>query len=107
MAAPRRVRPMIVSSAPLPASDTSAAAPEKPSLVGLSREALGEALRAAGVPDKQVRMRASQLWHWLYFRGTTDFATMSNIAKPLREDLSRQFSLARPEIVAEQISLDG
>jgi 23S rRNA (adenine2503-C2)-methyltransferase len=80
---------------------------ERTSLVGLSRAALGEALAEAGVPPAQVRMRASQVWHWLYFRGATDFSAMTNIAKPLRDQLSERFTLARPEIVAEQVSQDG
>jgi len=77
------------------------------SLIGLSREALGEAIGAAGVPEKQVRMRSGQLWHWLYFRGATDFAAMTSMSKALRENLASRFTLARPEIVTEQVSEDG
>jgi 23S rRNA (adenine2503-C2)-methyltransferase len=80
---------------------------EKPSLIGLSRVALGEALRDVGVPDAQLRMRTSQLWHWLYFRGATDFSVMTNVAKGLREALAVRFALARPEVVSEQVSVDG
>ena len=36
-------------------------------------------------------MRASQLWHWIYVRGATDFADMLNISKELRAALERQF----------------
>ena len=82
-------------------------AAEKPSLIGLSRAALAGALRNAGVPERQLRMRAEQLWHWLYFRGVTDFSAMTNIAKPLREEFSARFTLARPEVVTEQVSRDG
>ncbi len=52
-------------------------------------------------------MRARQLWNWLYVHGARDFAEMSNLAKPFRALLSESFSLARPEIVTEQISSDG
>ncbi len=90
-----------------PTAQPIAVVPEKAPLVGLSRAALGEAILAAGVPTGQVRMRASQIWHWLYFRGVTDFSAMTNIAKPLREALAERFTLARPEIVAEQVSEDG
>jgi 23S rRNA (adenine2503-C2)-methyltransferase len=93
--------------APLAALPVHVSASEKPSLVGLSRAALGEALGEAGVPAAQRRMRASQVWHWLYFRGATDFSAMTNIAKPLREALAERFTLTRPEIVAEQVSEDG
>ena len=80
---------------------------DKPTLIGLSREELGEALGTIGVPQKQWRMRASQLWHWLYVRGVSDFAQMTNIAKELRQKLDQAFTIARPEIVSEQISVDG
>src|SRR4051812_44031330 len=84
-----------------------AIAPGKASLIGLSRSTLGDALRGADVPDAQIRMRASQLWHWLYFRGATDFSAMTNVAKPLRERLAENFTLRRPEIVTQQVSGDG
>jgi 23S rRNA (adenine2503-C2)-methyltransferase len=80
---------------------------EMPSLIGLSRAELGDALQDAGVPANQMRMRASQLWHWLYFRGITDFSGMTNMSKALRGMLAERFPLARPEIVTEQVSEDG
>ena len=52
-------------------------------------------------------MRAQQLWHWLYVRGVSDFSEMFNISKDLRTALDRHFSIARPEIVEEQVSNDG
>ncbi|AQS42318.1 MAG: Dual-specificity RNA methyltransferase RlmN [Candidatus Tokpelaia hoelldobleri] len=79
----------------------------RPSLVGKSREELGTALQAVGVPERQVRMRVSQLWHWLYVRGVSSFADMANISADLREKLAAHFSVARPEIVTGQISADG
>jgi 23S rRNA (adenine2503-C2)-methyltransferase len=78
-----------------------------PSVLGLSRAGLEESLRSAGVPDKQVRMRAQQLWHWLYVRGISDFSQMSNVSKELRATLAAHFSLDRPQIVSEQVSGDG
>ena len=86
----------------------AAGAAEKPSLVGMDRAEMAAALVAAGiVPEKQARMRVSQLWHWLYVRGVSDFAQMFNISKDLRTALDRHFTVARPEIVEEQISTDG
>src|SRR5580704_10438051 len=52
-------------------------------------------------------MLAGQLWHWIYFRGVRDFAEMLNVAKPMRAMLAERFTLARPEIVTEQVSSDG
>ena len=82
-------------------------AADEPSLIGLSRDDLQRTLADAGVPDRQVRMRAAQIWHWLYVRGASDFDRMTNMSKALREDLAGRFSLARPEVVEEQISIDG
>jgi len=85
----------------------TARADDRPSLVGLTRPKLGEALRDAGVPERQIRMRVQQLWHWLYVRGACDFAAMSNVSKDLKATLSERFTIAGPEIVEEQISADG
>src|SRR2546423_766103 len=65
-------------------------APDKPSLVGLSRAGLAEALGRAGVAERERRMRVQQLWHWIYFRGVQDFDAMTSVAKPLRAMLAGQ-----------------
>ncbi|MBR0554136.1 23S rRNA (adenine(2503)-C(2))-methyltransferase RlmN [Ciceribacter sp. L1K23] len=80
---------------------------ELPSLIGLDREQLGEALRGCGVPERQIKMRVSQIWNWLYVRGISDFDAMANVSRDLRDVLKRHFTIARPEIVEEQISNDG
>jgi 23S rRNA (adenine2503-C2)-methyltransferase len=82
-------------------------APAKPSLVGLSRAEVAEALGRAGVPERQRRMRLQQIWHWVYVRGAQGFDEMTTLSKDLRTALAEQFTLARPEIAAEQISVDG
>jgi len=76
-------------------------------LIGLDRSGLAASLERLGVPERQSRMRVRQLWNWLYVQGATNFASMSNIAKELRAELDRDFTLLRPEIVTEQISYDG
>ncbi len=80
---------------------------EKPSLIGLSREELAAALIEKGVAERQVKMRVSQIWHWLYIRGISDFDDMTNVAKDLRALLKQHFTIQRPEIAEEQISNDG
>ena len=82
-------------------------APEKPSLIGLTRGQLADALGSLGVPQTQIKMRLQQLWHWIYFRGVTSFDEMSSVSKDLRAVLAQHYTLARPEIVAEQVSVDG
>src|SRR6202140_4919000 len=82
-------------------------APEKPSLIGLSRVQLADSLGEAGVPEAQRKMRVQQLWHWIYFRGFTEFDAMTSVSKELRAALAQRFTIARPEVVAEQVSVDG
>src|SRR5262249_15021788 len=83
------------------------AAPERPSLIGFSRTELAAALGSAGVPAAQQRMRAQQIWNWLYVRGAAEFAQMTSVSKDLRAALAERFTLVRPEVVTEQISVDG
>lgn len=85
--------------------DVSASA--KPSLAGLTRTRLTEALRSVGVPEKQMRMRVTQLWRWMYISGVMNFEAMTDVSKDLRAVLSAHFTLDRPEIVTEQVSIDG
>jgi 23S rRNA (adenine2503-C2)-methyltransferase len=82
-------------------------APAKPSLIGLSRAELAESLGEVGVPEGQRKMRVQQLWHWIYFRGFTSFDAMTSVSKELRAALAERFTLDRPEVVAEQVSIDG
>jgi 23S rRNA (adenine2503-C2)-methyltransferase len=102
-AAPARPPQDFVEKAPL----ERYVPPAKPSLVGLSRAALADALGGIGVPAAQRKMRVQQIWHWLYVRGVQDFEAMTSVSKELRADLDGHFTLARPEVVAEQISADG
>jgi len=77
------------------------------SLIGLTREKLAAELIAAGVETRMARMRAGQVWHWIYQRGATTFDEMTSVSKALRAVLAEKFTLARPEIVTQQISEDG
>jgi len=82
-------------------------APARPSLVGLPRSDLAEALGSIGVPLTQQRMRVQQVWQWLYVRGVQSFDAMTTLPKDLRSALAERFTLDRPEVAAEQISVDG
>ena len=77
------------------------------SIAGLDRRALHTVLGMVGVPERQRRMRAAQLWSWMYVRGVTQFEQMSDVSKDLRASLAGAFTLARPDVVSEQISVDG
>jgi 23S rRNA (adenine2503-C2)-methyltransferase len=76
-------------------------------LIGLSPADMKATLIEAGVDAKAAPMRVKQLWNWIYVHGARDFASMSNLAKDFRSLLEERFTLARPEIVTEQISNDG
>ena len=76
-------------------------------LVGLTRDALRDTLIAHGTPEKQAKMRVGQIWQWIYEKGISDFDAMTNLAKPYRAELGQHFTVARPEIVSKQVSLDG
>ncbi len=91
----------------MPAVASRLDAGTKPTLIGLSREDMAEALKGVGVAERQLRMRVSQIWNWLYVRGVSDFDHMTNVAKDMRETLKKHFTIARPEIVEEQVSNDG
>jgi len=76
-------------------------------ILGLSRDEIARHLETLGVEAKSLRMRANQIWHWVYHRGIRDFMAMSNVSKDLRTLLHEHVSLARPEILSAQISSDG
>ncbi|MCB1363241.1 MAG: 23S rRNA (adenine(2503)-C(2))-methyltransferase RlmN [Rhodobacteraceae bacterium] len=76
-------------------------------LVGLTREAMREALIAAGTPERQAKMRVGQIWQWIYQWGVRDFASMTNLAKAYRAELGERFVIAVPEVVDRQLSSDG
>lgn len=86
----------------------AAPADARVNLVGLSRRALADALAAAfGLDDRKAKMRASQIWRWVYHYGATDFGAMTDIAKEMRAALAERFVIARPEIVERRVSVDG
>jgi 23S rRNA (adenine2503-C2)-methyltransferase len=77
-------------------------------LAGLTRAQLRDALiEHAGVEEKKAKMRAEQLWRWIYHYGVQSFDEMTNVSKDLRKVLSEKFTLARAEIVERLVSVDG
>ncbi|NUR12475.1 MAG: 23S rRNA (adenine(2503)-C(2))-methyltransferase RlmN, partial [Bradyrhizobium sp.] len=53
-------------------------------LIGKSKDQIRSDLEAAGLEPKQAKLRAKQIWHWIYNRGVTDFEKMSDVAKAQR-----------------------
>ncbi len=81
----------------------ASAVTERQNLVGLDREELAAALETAGAKGFRVK----QVWQWIYHRGATDFEQMTNISKPVRQQLADRFVLERPAVSTHQQSTDG
>ena len=79
----------------------------KVELIGLARDGIRAALEAAGLDSRQAKLRAKQLWHWIYHRGASDFAAMTDIAKTQQPWLMTRFAITRPAVVEAQVSTDG
>ncbi|MCE0505525.1 23S rRNA (adenine(2503)-C(2))-methyltransferase RlmN [Roseivivax sp. GX 12232] len=76
-------------------------------IIGLTRDALREALLAIGTPEKQAKMRVNQVWAWLYHWGVRDFDAMTNLSKDYRRLLAEHFVIRLPEVVSKNVSMDG
>jgi 23S rRNA (adenine2503-C2)-methyltransferase len=101
MPIPGAIDPVPVRRAPVARADGRVA------LVGLSRDEIRSALEAAGMEPRQAKLRAKQMWHWIYNRGATDFSAMSDIAKSQQPWLAERFAIERPDVVEAQVSSDG
>ncbi len=103
--------PGLIDPVPVPRADVVAGVTPredgKIDLIGLPRRRIAELFEAAGLDARQAKLRAKQVFHWLYHRGVTDFAEMTDIAKAMRPWLSDRFVVGRPEIVEAQHSTDG
>ncbi|MEM7740760.1 MAG: 23S rRNA (adenine(2503)-C(2))-methyltransferase RlmN, partial [Pseudomonadota bacterium] len=87
-----------------PADETD----QRSSLIGLTRQDLAARFAAdLGLAEKEARMRARQVWGWIYNFGATDFAAMTNISKTMREKLSDWYRIPRADIVERLVSNDG
>ncbi len=76
-------------------------------LLGLSRAEIRETFAAAGLDERQAKLRSKQVFHWIYHRGVTDFDGMTDIAKTMRPWLAQRFVIGRPDVVEAQVSTDG
>ena len=97
-----------IDPVPVPRATAKAPRPDgRVDLVGLSKPAIREALETAGMEPKQAKLRAKQLWHWIYNRGATEFSAMTDIAKAQHPWLAERFVVGRPDVVEAQVSSDG
>ncbi len=98
--------PGLIDPVPAPRSITPRA-DGKIDLMGLAREQIRDLLAEAGLDARQAKLRAKQLFHWIYHRGVTDFAAMTDIAKAQRPFLADRFVIGRPNVIEAQMSSDG
>ena len=75
----------------------------KTDLLGLTAEALAEAIKAEGLPA----FRARQIWRWVWRHGVTEFGDMTDLGKPVRDLLALKFIISRPRVTSRQVSNDG
>ena len=98
---------MTNASTTAPMAPPAAGGKLAPSLVGLSRPELRDAMAGLDVPERQQNMRVRQLWKWMYNRGVSGFEEMSDLGKDLRARLIDGHNIARPTIATMQQSTDG
>jgi 23S rRNA (adenine2503-C2)-methyltransferase len=89
------------------ARDITPRADGRVDLLGLPKTRIAELFAEAGLDAKQAKLRAKQVYHWLYHRGATQFDAMTDIAKTMRPWLSERFVIGRPEVIEAQHSSDG
>ena len=99
-------RPGNIDPLPVP-RDITPRADGRVDLIGLPKKRIAELFETAGLDAKAAKLRAKQVFHWLYHRGVTDFEAMTDIAKAMRPWLAERFVIGRPEIVEAQHSSDG
>jgi len=74
-----------------------------PDIAGLERQELESLLR-----EREIEAyRARQLFRWVFKRGVTDFAEMTDLSKSLRARLPELFRVSRPAVVGREHSADG
>lgn len=53
------------------------------------------------------RFHGTQLFQWIWARGVSDFAAMTDLAQPLRAKLAERYRISEPAIETKQVSTDG
>ena len=101
MSSPGHIDPVPVARAPALREDG------RIDLIGLTKDQLRATLTDAGLDAKAAKLRAKQIWHWIYNRGVVDFALMTDIARAQQPWLGERFVIGRPEVVEAQVSTDG
>ena len=72
-------------------------------LLGLDQPALEDVIKARGLPA----FRARQIWRWVWRHGVTSFDDMTDLARPVRQELASAFMVSRPVVTRRLVSSDG
>lgn len=72
-------------------------------IAALELKELEAALGERGVAGFHAR----QLYRWVFKRGVTDFASMTDLSKALRAELAETFTVTAPRVAGRDISSDG
>ena len=75
----------------------------RPDLAELDVTELEAALESRGYE----RFHARQIYRWIYKRGVTDVARMTDLSRSLRDHLGAEFILSTPQVVGDDLSVDG
>jgi len=77
--------------------------PARTNLAELEPEALADVVERLGAE----RFHARQIYRWIHKRGVNAFDRMTDLARPLRDQLSASCHVATPRIVRKDVSVDG
>ena len=77
--------------------------PPPTNVADLELAELEQALESLG----HRRFHARQIFAWIYRRGVTDFALMSDLGQELRAQLAASFTISTPHVVRSEKSQDG
>ena len=75
----------------------------KVDLAGLELKELEEFVQSLG----HKKFHGKQLYNWIWKRGVTDFAEMTNLSLELRQALEERATVLVPEVVKHDVSTDG
>jgi 23S rRNA (adenine2503-C2)-methyltransferase len=94
------MQPMMKTA--LTSDDAAEKLAARANLVGLPRALVASQLQALGIEP----FRAKQIWQWIYQKGVTDFAQMTNIKRDTQDMLAGHFSIARAGVSRNAVSFD-
>jgi 23S rRNA (adenine2503-C2)-methyltransferase len=84
-------------------SDDDLPRPGRIDIGGLELTALETLFEARSVP----RFHARQVFRWIWKRGVTDFAAMTDLSRALRARLAEEFVVSTPAVARRDVSTDG